>query len=90
MHIVQKNLLSSDSGQSGSGPTATLQSRGRKASALAGGFAAAGTLIAASAVGSDPLVFTPDEYSVGNVGQPDQYVDILLADGTVVRLPAGH
>ena len=90
MDLAQEQILTSAIRQSGSGSTARFQSKGRKASAWAGGLATAASLAAASAVGSDPLVFTPDEYSVGNVGQPDQYVDIVLANGTVVRLPAGH
>ena len=90
MDLAQEQILNSAIRQSGSGSTARFQSKGRKASAWAGGLATAASLAAASAVGSDPLVFTPDEYSVGNVGQPDQYVDIVLANGTVVRLPAGH
>ena len=57
MDQVQENVLDPASRQGGSGPKARFQPKGRKASALAGGLATAASLLAASAVGSDPLVF---------------------------------
>ena len=66
------------------------QSASRKALPLGTAFASVAGLLAAAAVDGNPLVFTPDEYAVGNAGQSDQYVDVQLPDGTVVRLPAGQ